>query len=74
MFKHSMTANHPTVTLDDFTVHSSGYRSRKFKEEGIRIFIHQTEQAYVKQTWHLSSFETVQLMELCSPETYPEPG
>ena len=31
MFKHSMTANHPTVTLDDFTVLSSGYPHRKFK-------------------------------------------
>ena len=27
MFKHSMGANHPTVTLDDFTVPSSGYHT-----------------------------------------------
>ena len=33
MFKHSMAANHPTVTLDDFTVLSSGYRNRKFKRK-----------------------------------------
>ena len=31
MFQHSMAANHPTVTLDDFTVLSSGYHNRKFK-------------------------------------------
>ena len=33
MFKHSMAANHLTVTLDDFTVLSSGYRNRKFKRK-----------------------------------------
>ena len=27
--------------------------------ESIRIFIYQTEQTYVKQTWYLSSFEVV---------------
>ena len=31
MFKHSMAANHPTVTLDDLTFFSSVYRNRKFK-------------------------------------------
>ena len=33
MFKHSITANHPTVTLDNFTVLSSGYRKKKFKRK-----------------------------------------
>ena len=33
MFKHSMTANHPTVTLHDFTVFSSGYHNRTFKRK-----------------------------------------
>ena len=33
MFKQSMAANHPTVTLDDFTVLSSGYHNRKFKRK-----------------------------------------
>ena len=33
MFKHSMAANYPTVTLDDFTVLSSGYRNRRFKRK-----------------------------------------
>ena len=33
MFKHSMAANHPTVTLDDFTVLRSGYHNRKFKKK-----------------------------------------
>ena len=33
MFKHSMGANHRTVTLDDFTVPSSGYHNRKFKRK-----------------------------------------
>ena len=33
MFKHSIAANHPTVTLDDFTVLSSGYRNSKFKRK-----------------------------------------
>ena len=33
MFKHSIAANHPTVTLDDFTVLSSGYRNRRFKSK-----------------------------------------
>ena len=33
-------------------------------EESIRIFIYQTEQTYVKQTWHLRSFEVVYLIEL----------
>ena len=28
-----MEANHPIVTLDDFTVLSSGYRNRKFKKK-----------------------------------------
>ena len=28
-----MEANHPTVTLDDFTVLSSGHRNRKFKRK-----------------------------------------
>ena len=28
-------------------------------EESISIFIYQTEQTYVKQTWHLTSFEVV---------------
>ena len=27
--------------------------------ESISIFIYETEQTYVKQTWHLSSFEVV---------------
>ena len=31
MFKHSIAANHPTATLDNFTVLGSGYRNRKFK-------------------------------------------
>ena len=30
MVKHSIEANHPTVTLDNFTVLRSGYRNRKF--------------------------------------------
>ena len=33
MFKYSMAANHPTVTLDNVTVLSSGYRNRKFKRK-----------------------------------------
>ena len=33
MFKYSMETNHPTVTLDDFTVLSSGYHNRKFKRK-----------------------------------------
>ena len=33
MFKHSIAANHPTVTLDDFTVYSSDYGKRKFKRK-----------------------------------------
>ena len=33
MFKHSMAANHSTVTLDDFTVLRSGYHNRKFKKK-----------------------------------------
>ena len=33
MFKHSMAANHSTLTLDDFTVLSSGYCNRKFKRK-----------------------------------------
>ena len=33
MFKHSITANHPTVTLDNFTVLSSGYHNCKFKRK-----------------------------------------
>ena len=33
IFKHSMATNHRTVTLDDFTVLSSGYRNRKFKRK-----------------------------------------
>ena len=33
MFKQSIAANHPTVTLDNFTVLSSGYRKRKFKRK-----------------------------------------
>ena len=28
---HSIEANHPTVTLDNFTILSSGYCNRKFK-------------------------------------------
>ena len=42
MFKHSIAANHPTVTLDNFTVLSSGYRNRKFKNKV-------SEQAYVNK-------------------------
>ena len=42
MFKHSIAANHQTVTLDDFTVLSSGYRSRKFKRKV-------SETLYIKQ-------------------------
>ena len=42
MFKHSMATNHPTVTLNDFTVLSSGYRNRKFKKKAIKsLFIKQ---------------------------------
>ena len=33
LFKHSMAANHPTVTLDDSTVLSSSYHDRKFKRK-----------------------------------------
>ena len=33
IFKHSIVANHPTVTLDNFTVLSSGYHNRKFKRK-----------------------------------------
>ena len=33
MFKQLMATNHPTVTLDDFTVLISGYRNRKFKRK-----------------------------------------
>ena len=33
MFKHSIAANHPTVTLDNCTVFSSGYCNRKFKRK-----------------------------------------
>ena len=36
MFKHSMAANHPTVTLGDFTVLSSCYRNRTFKRTDLR--------------------------------------
>ena len=31
MFKHSIAANHPAATLDNFTVLGTGYRNRKFK-------------------------------------------
>ena len=30
MFKHSIAANHPTVTFNNFTVLSTGYHNRKF--------------------------------------------
>ena len=33
MFKYSMATNHPAVTLDYFTVLSSGYCNRKFKRK-----------------------------------------
>ena len=33
MFKHSIDTNHPTVSLDDFTVFSSGYSNRKFTKK-----------------------------------------
>ena len=33
MFKHSMVVNHPTVSLDDFTVLGHGDRNRKFKRK-----------------------------------------
>ena len=33
IFQNSMAANHPSVTLDDFTVLSSGYGNRKFKRK-----------------------------------------
>ena len=33
MFKNSIAANHPTVTLNNFTVLSIGYRNRKFKRK-----------------------------------------
>ena len=33
ILKYSIEANYPTVTLDDFTVLSSGYRNRKFKRK-----------------------------------------
>ena len=32
---------------------------QEFLDKSIRICIYQTEQTYVKQTWHLSSFEAV---------------
>ena len=33
MFKYSIEANHPAVTLDNFTVLSSGYSNRNFKRK-----------------------------------------
>ena len=33
MLTHSIAANHPTVTLDNFTVVSAGYRNKKFKRK-----------------------------------------
>ena len=33
MFKHSIAAKHPTVTLGNFIVLSSGYRNREFKRK-----------------------------------------
>ena len=38
MFKHSIKANHPTVTLDNFIVLSSGYCNRKFTEFSRGLF------------------------------------
>ena len=44
MFKHSMAANHPIVTLDDFTVLSSSYRNTMFKKKvSESLFIKQTK-------------------------------
>ena len=45
MFKHSMAANHPTVTLDDLTFFSSVYRNRKFKRNV-------SEFLFIKQNRH----------------------
>ena len=33
MFNYFIEANHPTVTLDNFTFLSSGYHNRKFKSK-----------------------------------------
>ena len=33
LFEHWMAANHPTLTLDDFTVLSSGYCNSRFKRK-----------------------------------------
>ena len=33
MLKHSIEANHPTMTLNNFTVLSSGYRNRQLKKK-----------------------------------------
>ena len=33
MFKHSIEANHPGVTLDDFRIIGKGFRHRKFKRK-----------------------------------------
>ena len=71
MLKHSMAANHPTVTLDDFS-----YRNRKLPQQEVVVtatgsltgrylnLYSSNRTGYVKQTWHLSSFGTVELVEL----------
>ena len=74
MFKHSMAANHPTVTLDDFSVFSSGYCNRKFKRKvSESLFIKQNRPTLNKHGTSVF-FEIVQLIKLYSPETYPEPS
>ena len=53
MFKHSMATNHPTVTLDDFTVLSSGYCNRKFKRKvSDSLFIKQNKPILNKLSLH----------------------
>ena len=64
MFKHSIAVNHPTVTLDNFTVFSSGYRNRKFKWKVSESLLIKQNRPTLKKTCHLSSFEVVQLIEL----------
>ena len=57
MFKHSIAANHPTVTLDNFTVLSSGYRNRKFKRKVSELTI--KKPCYETNSPKVTLFQTI---------------
>ena len=50
VFKHSLEANHPAVTIDDFRVLKTAYRQKKFRRKlSEALFIKQNKPALNKQ-------------------------